>query len=121
MLQARVERPIGIENLAFAFGKTDALAQASFVAELCERTGAFILLDVHNIHCQAENFGLDPLELAARYGLERVREIHIAGGVTSTTRSGARPFRRDSTTKPSPMPRSRCYPTSRRAAPISRS
>ncbi len=89
--------PIGIENLAMAFGRDDALAQADLVRELCGQTGAFLLLDVHNLFCQAFNFDLDPLALAERYGLDRVREIHVAGGgATYPSADPSRPFRCDS-------------------------
>jgi D-arabinose 1-dehydrogenase-like Zn-dependent alcohol dehydrogenase/uncharacterized protein (UPF0276 family) len=87
---------VGIENLGFAFGRRDALAQATFIGELCAATSAFVLLDVHNLFCQAHNFDLDALALAEAYPLERVREIHVAGG--SWWRPACdptRPFRRD--------------------------
>jgi D-arabinose 1-dehydrogenase-like Zn-dependent alcohol dehydrogenase/uncharacterized protein (UPF0276 family) len=96
-LQEIARGPVGIENLAMAFGREDALAQADLVRELCDRTGAFLLLDVHNLFCQAFNFDLDPLALAERYGLDRVREIHVAGGgATYPSADPSRPFRRDS-------------------------
>lgn len=89
--------PVGIENLAFAFGAADVFQQAAFVTELCERADAFVLLDVHNLFCQAENFDLSPLELAACYPLSRVRELHVAGGARSRSRRDPtrKPFVRD--------------------------
>ena len=97
LLQDVTKTPVGIENLAFAFGREDAIAQAELVGALCDRTGAFVLLDVHNLLCQAENFDIDPLALAELYGLRRVREIHIAGGsITRTAAPPSLPFRRDS-------------------------
>ncbi|MBL9026166.1 MAG: DUF692 family protein [Myxococcales bacterium] len=96
-LQELTGSPVGIENLAFAFGREDAVLQAEVVRELCERTGAFVLLDVHNLLCQIENFDLDALALAELYGLHRVREVHIAGGsLAHTAAPPLRPFRRDS-------------------------
>ncbi len=96
-LQELTGSPVGIENLAFAFGREDAVLQAEVVRELCERTGAFVLLDVHNLLCQVENFDLDALALAELYGLHRVREVHIAGGsLAHTAAPPLRPFRRDS-------------------------
>lgn len=88
---------VGLENLAFAFGAHDALAQADFLSALCEATGAFLLFDVHNVVCQAHNFGLDALALSRRYPLERVRELHVAGGslAAPTQHDAARSFRRD--------------------------
>lgn len=88
--------PVGIENLAFALSAEDAWAQAAFVRALCEEAGAFLLFDVHNLVCQAENFGLDPLALSRAYPLACAREIHVAGGsLAAPGQHLARPFRRD--------------------------
>lgn len=91
-------QPIGLENLALAFGRRDVEAQPEFIDELLAPGGGHLLLDLHNLLCQAENFGLDPIELLHRYPLERVQELHLAGGELSHPRSDpqGRPFRRDS-------------------------
>ncbi len=72
--------PIGLENLALAWNRDEALAHGGFLDEVLERSDDFIVLDVHNLHCQIENFALDPDELLARYPIARVREIHVSGG-----------------------------------------
>lgn len=98
VLRETSKLPVGIENLAFAFSVRDVFAQADFVRALCEASDAFVLLDVHNLFCQAVNFAIDPLEIARRYPLDRVREIHFAGGGLSWPASDEqrRAFRRDS-------------------------
>jgi len=90
--------PVGIENLAFAFSREDVWAQADFVNALLTKSDGFLLLDVHNLFCQAENFQLDAGEIAGRYPLDRVREIHFAGGGLSWPKADPqkRAFRRDS-------------------------
>jgi uncharacterized protein len=94
--------PIGVENLAFAFSAEDAMAQAEFVSELILAIDGFLLLDLHNLHCQAENFRLDPLELASRYPLDRVREVHVAGGSVLPPQGAGTGFRRDTHDFPTP-------------------
>jgi uncharacterized protein (UPF0276 family) len=47
---------------------------------IMERSGCFQLLDLHNVHCNAINHGLDPVAIIDRVPLNRVVEIHIAGG-----------------------------------------
>ncbi len=88
---------VGIENLAFAFSARDVESQAAFIDELLSATDAFLLLDVHNVFCQAENFGFDPVALALSYPLERVREIHVSGGSITAPEADpeGRGFRRD--------------------------
>lgn len=107
-LRRRVGCPVGVENLAFAFGPGDVRAQPDFLRELCARIDGFLLFDAHNLYCQAANFpsavagetALDRAKaLALAYPLERVREIHVAGG--SIAHPG-RPFRRDSHDRETP-------------------
>jgi uncharacterized protein (UPF0276 family) len=47
---------------------------------ITESSGCFQLLDLHNLHCNAVNHGLDPFDAISRMPLNRVVEIHIAGG-----------------------------------------
>jgi len=96
-LRAVAQIPVGLENLAFAFGRRDVQDQPSFVEQLLAPSDGFLLLDVHNLYCQAVNYELDPIALMERYPLTRVRELHVAGGRTSLPKSDplGRPFRRD--------------------------
>ena len=97
MLRETVKVPLGLENLAFAFGRRDVEDQPRFMHELLEPSDGFLLLDVHNLYCQAVNYGFDPIALMERYPLARVRELHVAGGTWSKPASDpeGRPFRRD--------------------------
>ena len=71
---------IGLENLALAYSADDVSRQGNFLNELVAPTGGFIILDLHNLYCQAHNFEIDPLSLMRLYPLDRVREFHISGG-----------------------------------------
>jgi uncharacterized protein len=97
LVRAAVGVPLGLENLAFAFGQQDVEDQPRFIEDLLAPSGGFLLLDVHNLFCQAINYGFDPIELMERYPLGRVRELHVAGGTWSQPKSDplGRPFRRD--------------------------
>jgi uncharacterized protein (UPF0276 family) len=72
--------PVGLENLAFAFGRADVAAQGGFLDELLAPGDGFLVLDLHNLHCQLENFGLQVDALLRSYPLHRVRELHVSGG-----------------------------------------
>lgn len=50
-----------------------------FLSELCAQTGCGLLLDVNNVYVSACNLGFDPADYIARFPLDRVRQIHIAG------------------------------------------
>lgn len=57
------------------------LTEAEFLARLVERAGTYLLLDLHNIYSNAQNFpGYDAWEFLATVPLDRVIEIHVAGG-----------------------------------------
>lgn len=93
-LAAAARRPIGLENLAFAFSAEDVAAQGAFLEALLAPIDGFVVLDLHNLHCQAHNFDIDPGELLESYPLNRVRELHVSGGSWSAAADGSR-VRRD--------------------------
>ncbi|WP_437328631.1 DUF692 domain-containing protein [Sorangium sp. So ce381] len=74
--------PLLLENAACTLRfPGDALGEGEFYAEVVDRTGCDLLLDVGNVYANAVNAGVDPGELVGSYPLERVAMIHIAGGV----------------------------------------
>jgi uncharacterized protein (UPF0276 family) len=80
LAQDVLERPLLLENpstyLQFA---DDELSEWAFLAEVCRRTGCFLLLDVNNVYVSATNHGFDPGVYLAGIPAERVRQIHLAG------------------------------------------
>jgi uncharacterized protein (UPF0276 family) len=73
-------REILVENVSsyFAFPES-TLAEAVFVASVAARTGCKLLVDVNNIHVNAQNHGLDADEYLAAIPPAMVAEIHLAG------------------------------------------
>jgi uncharacterized protein (UPF0276 family) len=61
------------------------IAPAEFYREIAERSDAYFLLDVHNLHVDEVNLGLDAERFIASLPAARIREVHVAGG--SWTRS----------------------------------
>ncbi|MCB9593380.1 MAG: DUF692 family protein [Sandaracinaceae bacterium] len=100
-LRRRFAVDVGLENLALALGPSDVDAQPDFIEAMLDPVGGFLLLDLHNLLCQAENFGRDPTELLLRYPLHRVREIHLAGGTHFLPTEGPA-LRRDDHERPVP-------------------
>ena len=96
---------VGLENLAFAFGRQDVAEQGRFLDQLLEPVHGFLLLDLHNLYCQSCNFGIPIGELLDLYPLPRVRELHVSGGswsrVTAEGRAGDQ-VRRDTHDGPVP-------------------
>ena len=96
-LAAATGTPVGLENLALALGEADVRAQGPLLREVLEAVDGYMVLDLHNLHCQAENYAIDPLALLESYPLARVRCIHVSGGSWSEPQAAgrARRFRRD--------------------------
>jgi uncharacterized protein (UPF0276 family) len=80
--QQLFDRPFLVETPASYLRPTPGdLTDAGFVAEIAERADCGILLDLHNIWANERN-GRQPVrDFLAELPLERVWEIHLAGGL----------------------------------------
>ena len=81
-LQDRLKIPLLHEN-AFYYAPMPGteIAEAEFIATMVEKAQTHLLLDLHNIHANAENFaGYDAWAFLRTIPLDRVIEIHVAGG-----------------------------------------
>lgn len=74
---------VGFENTAPTVLFGEPLEEPAFIAEALRAPRTHLLLDLHNVHVLAQNFGADPLEYVARLDLSRVIEIHVSGGAWS--------------------------------------
>ncbi len=54
--------------------------EARFTADAVEAAGTSLLLDLHNLHANATNFGFDPIAFLDAVPADRVRAVHLAGG-----------------------------------------
>lgn len=72
--------PVGLENLAFSYSLDDVKIHGQFLEQLIEPVNGFIILDLHNVYCQVNNFNIAFDDIIQLYPLHRVREIHISGG-----------------------------------------
>lgn len=84
-LRDRYGRPFLLENGVHFLPDLSiggALDEVTFLNELTERSGCGLLLDLYNLYCNSVNHGFDPREALSRLRLDRVVEIHLAGGMT---------------------------------------
>lgn len=73
--------PLALEHVAAVVAwPEDELTEARFVAELLDRTGALLLLDVANLFASGVNFGADPVAALGELPLDRIAYVHVAGG-----------------------------------------
>jgi uncharacterized protein len=78
--QETVGVPLLIENITKMVVLPGELTEAQFTTEVVERSDCSLLLDLHNLHTNAVNQGFDPFELLDVLPLERVGQVHLAGG-----------------------------------------
>ena len=73
--------PLAIETgVNYLRPRRDEIPDAAFMAEVAEQADCGILLDLHNVYCNAVN-GRQPVEqFLSGLPLERVWEVHLAGG-----------------------------------------
>jgi hypothetical protein len=72
---------MAVENISFYLpAGDDEMHEADFVAEVCEQADCGLMLDVNNVYVNSMNFGFDANDWLARAPLERVVQMHVAGG-----------------------------------------
>jgi uncharacterized protein len=77
----QLDVPLILENISYTVAMPGAeMNEAEFLAELLERTGCGLLLDVMNLHANAVNHGYDAEDFLSRLPLERVVQLHFVGG-----------------------------------------
>jgi len=69
-----------MENVATLMRPPGELSEAVWIRDALLSGGASMLLDLHNLYANAANFDYDPLDFLAAIPLERVRQMHLAGG-----------------------------------------
>lgn len=80
MIQDYFGQPLVLENVsAYLRFRTSALTEAQFLAELVQRTGCSVLLDVNNLYVNHVNHGDDVQAYLSALPMHAVVEIHLAG------------------------------------------
>ncbi len=54
--------------------------EAEWLSDVLQTSGCNLLLDLHNVHANALNFGFDACDFIRRLPGERIAAIHLAGG-----------------------------------------
>lgn len=76
-----------VENVATLLDPPGSdLDEATWVTEILAASGGDLLLDLHNLHANAVNFGFDEFEYLTRIPAERIKAVHLAGGRWVSTR-----------------------------------
>jgi len=79
----RINPQVAFENGGNLFTLDDPLAEGPFFAELCRRTGAWLLLDLHNAYVTCLAARCDFARWLDALPWEHVIEVHLSGGSES--------------------------------------
>jgi uncharacterized protein len=75
-------RPVAFETgVNYLSPGPDEMADGQFWGAVAERAGSGILLDLHNLWCNEVNGRVPILDVIGQLPLDRVWEIHLAGGM----------------------------------------
>jgi uncharacterized protein len=78
--QETIGRPVMVENPSTYLRHTQSdRAEPQFLAELCQRSGCGLLLDVNNVFVSTENHGDDARAYLAAVAHLPIGEIHLSG------------------------------------------
>jgi uncharacterized protein (UPF0276 family) len=79
-VQTALGREMLLENPSTYVAIADStIPEVDFLAEVSERTGCGLLLDVNNVFVSAHNQGTPAMSYLDSFPLDRVREIHLGG------------------------------------------
>lgn len=79
---AAVDRPVAVETgVAYLARKDFEMADGDYVAQVVQAADCGILLDLHNVWCNARNGRLSLDDFLSRLPRDRVWEMHLAGGM----------------------------------------
>jgi uncharacterized protein len=81
----QIERLTGLcpalENIATLLQPPGSiLSEAAWIEQIASTMQASLLLDLHNLLCNAVNTGIDPKQALTQFPLERVTCVHLSGG-----------------------------------------
>ncbi len=83
-VQDTLGKPLILENITYLFDIPRAtMTQTEFLGRLVESTGCGILLDLTNLYTNATNHDFDPLAALDGLPLDKVVQLHLAGGYWS--------------------------------------
>jgi uncharacterized protein len=78
--QEAVGVPFLLENITYYVDIESELTEGEFITEVLEQGDCGLLLDMTNVFINSVNHGFDPYEFLSTLPLERVVQVHLAGG-----------------------------------------
>lgn len=79
--QGYISKPLILENITYQFALPNAeMTEAQFIRRVLEENDCGLLLDITNLYTNSQNHDFDYRQFLAEIPLERVVQLHFAGG-----------------------------------------
>ena len=82
-LQERAGRLFLMENITYYVDISGELSEAEFLSTVLQHCDSGLLLDLANLYINSVNHAFDPIEFLESIPLQRVVQVHLAGGEKS--------------------------------------
>jgi uncharacterized protein (UPF0276 family) len=80
LVQARLGRPFGIENLSsYVTFRESTMSEWEFYAAVVREASCWFMLDINNVYVSSVNHAFDPRQYLAAIDFSRVLQVHLAG------------------------------------------
>ncbi|NCO45377.1 MAG: DUF692 domain-containing protein [Vibrio sp.] len=78
-VQDIVQRPLVLENISYYHSYGKEIPEGQFIAEIVERSGCQLLIDINNVYVNSRNHNYCPFDMLATLPSEAIGYYHIAG------------------------------------------
>lgn len=78
-VQDIVQRPLVLENISYYHSYGKEIPEGEFIAEIVERSGCQLLIDINNVYVNSRNHNYCPFDMLATLPSEAIGYYHIAG------------------------------------------
>jgi uncharacterized protein (UPF0276 family) len=78
-VQALLEQPISLENIAYYCTPGQAMSELDFILRVIKEADCELLLDINNLFVNSTNHGYDPRHFIEQIPTQKISYVHIAG------------------------------------------
>lgn len=86
-VQDIIQRPLVMENISYYHNYGQEMLEGEFIADIAERSGCELLVDINNLYVNSQNHHFDAPEMLKMLPSDAIRYYHIAGHLVESDKS----------------------------------
>lgn len=86
-VQDIIQRSLVMENISYYHNYGDEMPEGEFIAEIANRSGCELLVDINNLYVNSQNHHFDAAEMLEALPSDAIRYYHIAGHLVESDKS----------------------------------